>query len=170
MRIGSARMSRTRMRGLRLENGSWNTTCMRRRSGRRVAGREVVDAAAVEHDLSGGDVEQPQHGAADRGLAAAGLADQRQRLAALDVERDAVDGMDDAAACAHKPPPQRKVLLEVVDLEQSALMPPPPPSRRSGRPTRWPGAFQLERRRDLPAQLGRPRRSGRRTRSRRCAA
>src|SRR5262249_29200473 len=34
LRIGSARRSRTRMRGLRLESGSWNTTCMRRRSGR----------------------------------------------------------------------------------------------------------------------------------------
>jgi hypothetical protein len=34
LRIGSARRSRTRMRGLRLETGSWNTTCMRRRSGR----------------------------------------------------------------------------------------------------------------------------------------
>ncbi len=32
--IGSAMMSRTRRRGLRLENGSWNTTCIRRRSGR----------------------------------------------------------------------------------------------------------------------------------------
>ena len=29
---GSARMSRTRMRGLRLLNGSWNTTCMSRRT------------------------------------------------------------------------------------------------------------------------------------------
>ena len=80
---------------------------------------EIVDALSVEHDLSRGDVEQPQHRAADRGLAAAGFADERQRLAALDVERHAVDGTDrgrllpEAAA-------QRKMLLEIVDLEERA--------------------------------------------------
>ena len=49
LRIGSARMSRTRMRGLRLENGSWNTTCMRRRmrpQGRRPRDRRCAGRRA----------------------------------------------------------------------------------------------------------------------------
>ena len=41
-------MSRTLMRGFRLLNGSWNTTCTRRRSGRSCAGRQIVDALAVQ--------------------------------------------------------------------------------------------------------------------------
>ena len=38
LRIGSARISRTRMRGLRLEKGSWNTTWTRRRMLRKPPG------------------------------------------------------------------------------------------------------------------------------------
>ena len=78
---------------------------------------------------------------ADRGLAAAGFADQRQRLAALDVERHAVDGADERPARAPQAPAQRKMLLEVVDLEAAALMPPPPRPRRSGRRRGGPGAL-----------------------------
>ena len=39
--IGSARISRTLSRGLSDENGSWNTTCMRRLSGRKKSGESV---------------------------------------------------------------------------------------------------------------------------------
>ncbi len=85
------------------------------------AGGEIVDAASVEHDLSRGDLEQPQHRAADGGFAASGFADQRQRLALVDMERHAVDGVDEClAACAPKAAPQRKILLETVDLEERA--------------------------------------------------
>ena len=56
---------------------------------------------------------------ADRRLAAARFADQRQGLALVDVERDAVDRIDDGrAAPPKKPAADREVLLEVVDLEQ----------------------------------------------------
>ena len=79
---------------------------------------EIVDAQAVEHDLAGGDVEQPEDGAADGRLAAAGLADQRQRLAARDLERYAVDRMHLAFGAAEQAARDREVLLEVVDLEQ----------------------------------------------------
>ena len=51
------------------------------------AGRKIVDALAIQHHLAGGDVEQPQDGPADRRLAAAGFADQRQRLAARRPQR-----------------------------------------------------------------------------------
>ena len=106
------------MRGLRLENGSWKTTCTSRRSGPQLPGRQVVDAPAVEHHLAVGDVEQPQDGLADRGLAAARLADQRQRLALADRERDAVDGVHVAAHGAEKAAGYGEVLLEVADLEE----------------------------------------------------
>ena len=78
LRIGSARMSRTRRRGLSDENGSWNTTCTRAAQRPQRAGRQVVDALAVEHHLAGGVLEQPQDALADGRLAAARFADQRQ--------------------------------------------------------------------------------------------
>ncbi|MCP1739905.1 hypothetical protein ABIF99_008403 [Bradyrhizobium japonicum] len=78
----------------------------------------VVDALTVEDHLARGDVEQPQDGAADRRLAAAGLADQRQRLALRDFERDTVDGIDIFGLAAEQALFDRKMLLEVVDLEQ----------------------------------------------------
>src|SRR4029077_12769485 len=76
----------------------------------------VVDALAIQHYLAGGDLEQPQDGAADGRLAAAGFADQRQCLPFVDVEGHAVDRIDHARtgeAAAH-----RKMLLEIVDCEQ----------------------------------------------------
>ncbi|MGY4426760.1 hypothetical protein ACVWY2_009209 [Bradyrhizobium sp. JR6.1] len=57
-------------------------------------GGEVV---AVEQHLAGDRLAQLQHGAAERGLAAAGFADQPQRLAARDLEADIGDGMDGLA-------------------------------------------------------------------------
>ncbi len=123
-------------------------------------GGEFVDAAAVEHDLSCGDVEQAEHRAADRALAAAGFADERERLAALDVERHAVDGAD-RGGLFPQAAAQRKMLLEIVDLEEARSC-----RHRLGRGIvagdEMPGSvcvarFRLERRRDLPAQLGHPR-------------
>ena len=58
---GSAMMSRTRWRGLRLLNGSWNTTCTRRRSCRKAGlqrpipkeAAKVVDVVTPSsHDLA----------------------------------------------------------------------------------------------------------------------
>ena len=88
LRSGSARMSRTRMRGLRLLNGSWNTTCTRRRMRPQLAGaagcrcarrrarpRPAVGSISRRIALPTVDLPQPD------------LADQRQRLAAADVEK-----------------------------------------------------------------------------------
>ena len=56
---------------------------------------------------------------AGRRLAAAGLADEAERLAALDVERDAVDGVHGADLLAEDHARgEREVLDEVADLEQ----------------------------------------------------
>ena len=70
------------MRGFRLLNGSWNTTWMRRRNGRSLRGRHIVDPLAIQQHLAVGRLDQPQDGPADGRFAASGFADQRQRLAA----------------------------------------------------------------------------------------
>ncbi|MBA7471204.1 hypothetical protein ES707_06505 [subsurface metagenome] len=50
---------------------------------------------AVDHDLAGTRRQQADHHARDRGLARAGLADQRKGLAALDIEGDAVHRLEE---------------------------------------------------------------------------
>src|SRR5262249_42024075 len=81
------------------------------------AGREVVDAAAVEHHLAGGDVEQAQDRAPDCRLAAAALAHERQGLATRAREGDPLDRVDEGAL-AEQAAAELKMFLEVVDLEQ----------------------------------------------------
>ena len=65
------------------------------------------------HDPAGLGRQQAQDRVGGDALAAAGLADQPDRLARLDVDGDAVDGPDDAVA-------GEEVGLEIVDLEQAA--------------------------------------------------
>jgi hypothetical protein len=57
-----------------------------------VASAEGGDVLAVELDRAFGRLEQAQHQLADRGLAAAGFADEAERLAGLNREAHAVDG------------------------------------------------------------------------------
>ena len=79
------------MRGLSEENGSWKMICISRRNGfisRLLKPRDVLPADA---DRAVGRLDQPQDGAADGGFAAAGLADQAERLALADREADAID-------------------------------------------------------------------------------
>ena len=75
--------------------------------------------AAFEADAAGVGLDQPQHQPAHRRLAAAGLADQRQRLAGLDNKTHAVDGVD----MGGRPPEYRALRHEtpgqILDLEQS---------------------------------------------------
>ena len=89
---GSRARSRTRLptvwRGLSDWYGSWKTICTRRRSGRRVGLRERL---AVEQDLAAGRRLQAEQRAAERRLAAAGLADDAEHLAAPPLQVDAVD-------------------------------------------------------------------------------
>ena len=92
MRSGSETMSRTVMRGFSDAYGSWKTICSSRRTGRIWPALEVRDVAALEDDLPGRRLEQLDDRAAERRLAAAGLADDTERLAAVTVEVDAVDG------------------------------------------------------------------------------
>src|SRR5204862_7400360 len=61
---------------------------------------EAGNISAVELDGAAGWLHQPQHAARHRRLAAAGLADQPERLALGHRETDAVDGMHGADAAA----------------------------------------------------------------------
>ena len=76
------------------------------------------DVAAVERDAAGGRVGEPQDARARGRLARARFADQAQRLAATDVEVDAVDRFDVADALLQQAGGDRKVLLEVADDDQ----------------------------------------------------
>src|SRR5262245_57845606 len=60
--------------------------------------REACEVHALEADLPTRRIVEPQHQPAKGGLAATRLADQTQRLAAPGLERDIVDGADEARA------------------------------------------------------------------------
>ena len=59
---------------------------MSRRIGRMLVARQRGDVAAHELDRAAGQVEQPHDAARERRLAAAGLADDAERLALADLE------------------------------------------------------------------------------------
>ena len=118
---------------------------------------------AVEDDLAAGRLVQAQERAADRRLAAPRLADEPERLAALDRERDAVDRLHVAdVAVHHDPAPDREPDAEVVDLDERVAHQAAPPSRARchssagtglKQRTWWPGSSSLEQRHLLARQL-----------------
>src|SRR5207244_9752008 len=57
---------------------------------------DLVDDASADIDLAAGDGFQPRDHAQQRGLAAAGGADQHAELAVADLEIDALDGVEAA--------------------------------------------------------------------------
>ncbi len=59
--------------------------------------REGGDVRAVEDDTAGSWGEQPDQGTGEGRLAAAGLADDRERAALVQLEADLVDGAEGAA-------------------------------------------------------------------------
>src|SRR6185437_1505804 len=81
---------------------------------------ETRDVLSVDADFARCRLDQPQHAARHRRFAATGFADQPQRLADVDREAHAVDGMHGADLAAEHPGPHRIMLDEVVDLEQRA--------------------------------------------------
>ena len=94
---------------------------MPRRTSRICLASAMRDVDAVETDRAGGRLLEPEDGAADGGLAAAGFADQAERLARRDRERHVVDrlhrrdlrGEEAGAAERH-----REVFAQCVDLQQ----------------------------------------------------
>ena len=77
------------------------------------------DVGAAEADRAAGRVEQAHERARQRRLAAARLADEAERLALAQVQRDVVDGVHVGdRAVEQQPLLDREVLLEVVGGEQ----------------------------------------------------
>ena len=78
--IGAAMIEPTVWRGLSDEYGSWKIIWTSRRSRAHLPDRQVGDVAAFEDDLPAGGFQQPGDQPPGGRLAAAGLADQPQRL------------------------------------------------------------------------------------------
>src|SRR5258708_37688175 len=118
MRRGSAMMVPTRLRGFSDAYGSWKTICTSPRIGRSAPG-EPRDVLAVEDDRSAGQLLPPDDATAEGGFAAAGLADQAERLPGPDLDADVVDGVHPAhLALEHDPALDREVLLQMLDPQQ----------------------------------------------------
>jgi hypothetical protein len=80
---------------------------------------EPRDVAALEDDLPRGQLVQAHEAAAERRLAAAGLADETERLTRVDLEADAVDGLHARDLAADDPAAlDREVLRDLARLEQ----------------------------------------------------
>ena len=118
MRNGAPTIVPMVCRGFSDEYGSWKMIWMSRRSGRIAPREKSVIVAAVEDDLAGRRLEQLGDHPPGRGLAAAGLADQAQRLAGLDVEVHAVDGLDRADLALQHALADREVLLQPAHRQQ----------------------------------------------------
>ena len=82
---------------------------------------EVRDVLAVEDHVPVRGLVEAQDRPAERGLAAAGLAHEPERLAALDGEGDVVDGLDVAdVAVEQEPALDREPHLQVLDVDERA--------------------------------------------------
>ncbi len=133
--------------------------------------REARDVDAAEHDAARRRLDELEHQAADRGLAAARFADEPERLPAPDREADAVDRLHHAAAAPQQPADNREMLDEALDLEDCGR------AHAAASATRWASQHAtrceplgLHQRRRRRSGSGRPRsRSAARRRSRRSA-
>ena len=85
--------------------------CALRRNARNSSASSAEQVAAFETDAAGVRLDQPQHQPAHGGLAAAGLADQRQRLAGLDAKTDAIDRLHKRASASRTPNDRRRNAL-----------------------------------------------------------
>ena len=119
--MGSAMVAPTVIRGSSEPYGSWKMICIRRRILRSPSDLRLDQVDAVEGDLALRRLAQPDQRAPGRALAAAGLADQPERLAATDGERDAVDRLHRPDGLLEDARADREVDLEVLDLDQVVL-------------------------------------------------
>ncbi len=92
--------------------------CMLAAHGPQVARVERGHVGAVVDHAAAGRLDQPQDRPAGGGLAAAALADQAERLPAVDVEADAVDGSDMIDHAREDASADGKVDLQVLDFQQ----------------------------------------------------
>ena len=108
-----------------------------------LAGRIGEHVVAPIAHFARGRLDQAQHAAAGRALAAAGFADQAERLALVDREADAVDRLHDGAA-AEQAAAAREMLGEVAHLDERLAHRVAPPTVDAGaystHRARWPSA------------------------------
>ena len=98
---------------------------------------EVCDLLALEAHRAPGGIHQAQDQASGGRLAAAGFADQRQRLAAGDLEADVLDGAHQPDGLApYEPAADCKMLDQAVDLQDGNI------GRGSAHDISSTGAFQ----------------------------
>ena len=91
LRHGSAMMSAAVIRAFSEAYGSWNTICTRRRNFSRSLPRRLNGSMPSNAHRARVGALQHQQCPCQRGLSAAGLADQAERLTARQVEGDAVE-------------------------------------------------------------------------------
>ena len=96
-------MSLTGMRGLSEPTGSWKMICIRRRMRLRSRPLSAGTSRPSNVTAAGRGLEAEDESAEGR-LAAAGLADEPERLAPVDVEGDIVHGVDVAHLRRRMPP------------------------------------------------------------------
>ncbi len=80
--------------------------------------RQTGQLRAVEHDPAAGRRDELQKGLGHRGLATAGFADQRQRAARRQRERDAIDRAHLPDRALQETAPDREMHGEIAHLEQ----------------------------------------------------
>ena len=80
--------------------------------------RRGEDVFSREEDLAGLRPLQPHDGAAERGLAATGFADEPECLAAADLQRDIVDRFEPFGAGAEEAAADRVIGAKIPDFEQ----------------------------------------------------
>ncbi len=95
--------------------------CIWRRNFLRSSPFSAEDVLAVERRRSRGRRDQADERPAEGRLAAAGLADEPEDLAALDLEADVVDGLHVADLAAEDAAVDRVVLDEVLDVDERLL-------------------------------------------------
>ena len=115
---GSPMMSPTVIRGFSEVYGSWMTIWMFRRDRRSSRPGQLGDVRAVERHRARGRPLQADQQSGHGGLAAAGLADDAERLAAARSKETAVDGLDRTDLLLEEDAlGQREVLDQVANLK-----------------------------------------------------
>ena len=89
-------ISWTRMRGLSEAKGSWKMICISLRSDRSSSLSSVLKILALERDGAGRGLDQAQREPAERGFAAAALADQTDHFTGGHGQGNAVHGLGTA--------------------------------------------------------------------------
>ena len=105
------------MRGDSEPNGSWNTSCNSRRSGRIASRSSGAISRAVEADDALAR-QKAQQRAPERRLAGTGFADDADGLALLQRQRDVVDGAQQHRLALQEPAADLERHLDVAPFQQ----------------------------------------------------